>query len=141
MILALLNIHFSLMPPSKFWLNPKYDMGALFKEFEDYRQGNHLWYWSQTIWSILNIQITLMFLPSFSSILNTTLWKKYHLKNFRMVTIAAILYIGMKPLPWCLNLNFSLMFLTKPSWFGRFLLKNFNTATVAVILHIIMRVF
>ena len=60
----------------------------LFVEFQD---GRHLGYQNGTIFAILNLYVAPM--PPIKFQLNPTFWR-CHLKNFKMIDVAATLDIG-----------------------------------------------
>ena len=80
---AILNLHFTTMPPIKFPLN------LTFKEFQDGHHGGHLGYLNGTILAILNLCVTVM--PPIKFQLNRTGLRRCRLKNFKMAVLAAIL--------------------------------------------------
>ena len=51
MILSILNLCVTVMPPIKFWLNRTYGLGG---------DGGHLGYWNGMILAILNLCVTVM---------------------------------------------------------------------------------
>ena len=73
MILAILNLCVTVMPPIKFQLNWTYSLGDVFEEFQDGRHGGHLGYLNGMILAILNLYFTAM--PPIKFWLNPT----YHL--------------------------------------------------------------
>ena len=58
MLLAILNLCVTVMPPIKFQLKVWEEMS--FEEFQEGRCGSHLGYWNGTILAILNLYVTLM---------------------------------------------------------------------------------
>ena len=64
-----------------------------FEEFQDGRRGGHLGYRNGTILTILNLCDTVMSLIKFWLNPTLRLGKRYHLKNFKMVAMVAILDI------------------------------------------------
>ena len=59
--LAVLNLHASIMPPTKFQLNPTYiPEQMLFQDFQAGNYGDNLGYWNGNNLAILNLHVTSM---------------------------------------------------------------------------------
>ena len=78
-----LNLYVALMPPIKFRLNHlRFWEDMLFEEFQDGHHGSHQGYWNGMILAILNFYATPM--PPIKFLLNLTWFGRRCLKNFKM---------------------------------------------------------
>ena len=96
MVLAIVNLHVVLMPPTKFWLNLTYHMGAdEVWRFSRWPQGGHLRYLTRNILAILNFYVAPMPPIKFGLNLHYSLGGDIFWRISRQ-PVVAILDVGME---------------------------------------------